>query len=295
MTDSLLDVLDLTDMPEPERSLTLPLQKRPAQGQREGAHDALFSALYTRLYARAYRLLANRADAQDVVQEAFLRWHAARDLALQVPAAWLHTVVTRLAIDRLRLQRKWMSAEMLDEARMADEVAGLTEASSPLERIELHEALGQAVDLMLQRLGREECQVLLLREVCELDYAALAQRLGRTPAHCRQLLHRARKRLQQGPARGVDDRARRAEVVPALVDSLMKEDAVAVLAWVDLAYRGLASGVGVAPAAVQCLAPGGSAAAGKQCPAKTNSTVGAILAAAALIARLRAGMDTPVL
>lgn len=132
--------------------------------------------------------------------------------------------------------------------------------------------------------------MLLLREVCELDYAALALRLGRTPEHCRQLLHRARKRLQRGPARGVDDRARRAEVVPALVDSLMKEDAVAVLAWVDLAYRGLASGAGVAPAAVQCLAPGG-----KPCAAKTDSTVGAILAAAALIARLRAGMDTPVL
>lgn len=153
-----------------------------------------FHQLRPRLFGIAYRMLGSRADADDAVQDAWLRWNAneARD-ALASAEAWLVTVVTRLCIDRLRsatLEREAYIGPWLAEPLVT------REGDSPESRLELVGDVSLAFMLMLERLGPEERAVFLLHEVFECDYADIAAAVGKTEAACRQLLHRARERVR---------------------------------------------------------------------------------------------------
>lgn len=152
-----------------------------------------FTALRPRLFSIAYRMLGIRADAEDIVQDAWLRWHQADLATLQSPEAWLVTVVTRLAIDRLRAAKAeretyvgWWLPEPLVEL---DERTPETVAEQASE-------LSLAVMWVLERLAPEERAAFLLREVFDNDYADIADLLGRSEASCRQMVHRAAERVQ---------------------------------------------------------------------------------------------------
>lgn len=155
---------------------------------------AQFHQLRPRLFGMAYRMLGSRADADDAVQDAWLRWNAsdARD-TLASTDAWLVTIVTRLCIDRLRhalLEREAYTGSWLPEP-IVTRAADLPEA-----RLELAGDISMAFMLMLERLGPEERAVFLLHEVFDCDYADIAAAVGKTEAACRQLLHRARERVR---------------------------------------------------------------------------------------------------
>jgi RNA polymerase sigma-70 factor, ECF subfamily len=153
-----------------------------------------FNANRPRLYGIAYRMLGSRAEAEDILQDAWLRWHDADVAALRTPQAWLVTVVTRLCIDRLR------SAKTEREAYIGPwlpEPLVPAETMSPEAAAELASDVSFAFLMVLERLAPEERAAFLLHQVFDLDYPDIAGMLGKTQAACRQIVHRARQRVQR--------------------------------------------------------------------------------------------------
>ena len=162
-----------------------------------------FTTLRPRLFGLAYRMLGVRADAEDVLQDAWLRWSRQDTAALQSAEAWLVTVVTRLSIDRLRALKAereayvgWWLPEPLVEMQ-----AGAQQQHTPESAAELAGELSVAFLYVLERLGPEERAAFLLRQVFDYDYADISAQLGKTEAACRQLVHRASERVQQARTR----------------------------------------------------------------------------------------------
>ncbi|MEF7613360.1 RNA polymerase sigma-70 factor [Aquincola sp. MAHUQ-54] len=159
--------------------------------------DDPFAALRPRLFGIAYRMLGTRADAEDVLQDAWLRWHHADTGALASAEAWLVTVVTRLSIDRLRAARAERDAYVgwwLPEPLVA------VDERTPEAVAELASDLSMAFLWVLERLAPEERAAFLLRQVFDRDYDEIAAMLGRSEAACRQMVHRARERVRRaGP------------------------------------------------------------------------------------------------
>ena len=164
---------------------------------------ASFQSHRPRLLALAYRLLGSRADAEDVVQDAWLRWHQAERSAIADPEAWLVTTTTRLGIDRLRALRArrqhYVGPWLPEPARIEDGDAFHDEradqAPGPAHAAETAEQVSLAFLAVLERLGVEERAAFLLKEAFDYDYAQIAALLGQGEANCRQMVHRARERL----------------------------------------------------------------------------------------------------
>jgi RNA polymerase sigma-70 factor, ECF subfamily len=145
-----------------------------------------------RLFGIAYRMLGSVDDAEDVVQECWLRWNGADTEAVRQPEAWLVSVTTRLAIDRLRhaaTEREHYVGHWLPEP-----IA--TAVESPDRRTELTSDLSMAFLMLLERLAPEERAALLLHDVFDASYAEIAEVLERTEVACRQMVHRARVRVR---------------------------------------------------------------------------------------------------
>jgi len=161
------------------------------------AATALFETHRSRLFGLAYRMLGTPADAEDVVHEAWLRLHA-QDLAtLDDPEAWLVTVTTRLALDRLRRAKAereqyvgpWLPEPLSDEAE------------SPDATLERGESLTLSFLLLLERLSPEERAAFLLHDVFDYSHAEAAAILEIAEDACRQRVHRAKARLREGRPR----------------------------------------------------------------------------------------------
>ena len=158
---------------------------------------ALFQQHRPRLLGLAYRMLGTPADAEDVLHDAWLRLHA-QDLAtLDDPEAWLVTVTTRLALDRLRrakAERERYTGPWLPEPLVA-------EAAPPEAELERGETLTLSFLLLLERLSPDERAAFLLREIFDYSHAETAAILGIGEEACRQRVHRARARLREGRPR----------------------------------------------------------------------------------------------
>ena len=162
-----------------------------------------FTALRPRLFGIAYRMLGVRADAEDVLQDAWLRWSRQDVAVLQSVEAWLVTVVTRLAIDRLRALKAEREAYVgwwLPEP-LVDLLGEGHHHQTPESAAELAGELSVAFLYVLERLGSEERAAFLLRQVFDYDYPDIAVQLGKTEASCRQMVHRASERVQQARTR----------------------------------------------------------------------------------------------
>jgi RNA polymerase sigma-70 factor (ECF subfamily) len=155
-----------------------------------------FAELRPLLFALAYRMLSSVAEAEDVVQEAFLRYRRAREdgAAVASPKAYLSAVVTRLAIDELRsarARRETYSGQWLPEPLLTDEGAG-----DPAALAEQADSLSMAFLLLLERLTPAERAVFLLRDVFGYGYDEVAEIVGRSEANCRQIAVRARRHVE---------------------------------------------------------------------------------------------------
>jgi RNA polymerase sigma factor (sigma-70 family) len=172
-------------------------------------HDrtAQFQACRPKLYGIAYRMLGSRADAEDMLQEAFLRWHRTDGGTVRSPEAWLTTAVTRLCIDRLRaarVERRAYFGPWLPEPLVGEE------SGQPDRASELASDLSVAFLLLLERLAPRERAAFLLHEVFDCGYGEIAPMLGVSEANCRQIVRRARQRVQRDrPRFEVSDSARR--------------------------------------------------------------------------------------
>jgi RNA polymerase sigma-70 factor (ECF subfamily) len=152
----------------------------------------LFQAHRSRLFGVAYRMLGSASDAEDVVQDAWLRYSNARPADLRSPAAYLTTIVTRLCLDRLksaRTAREEYVGPWLPEPLVTDEAPG------PERSVARAESVTLAFMVLLETLSPEERAVFLLREVFDHEYDEIAGMLDTTPANCRQLFHRAKTHI----------------------------------------------------------------------------------------------------
>lgn len=152
-----------------------------------------FNRLRPRLQGIAYRMLGSSAEAEEVVQDAWLRWHEADQDSLDNTEAWLVSITTRLAIDRLRtakVQREHYIGTWLPEPLLSDSPV------SPEQVLERADDVSVAFLALLERLAPEARAAYLLREVFDADYGEVAEALGKTEPACRQLVHRAKVQLQ---------------------------------------------------------------------------------------------------
>ena len=155
------------------------------------SHGAAFEPLRHRLFAVAYRMTGTKADAEDIVQEAYVRWHQADVGAVRSPEAWLVSVATRLSIDRLRkasVEREKYTGPWLPEPLFGD--------PSPEERLEHASDLSVAFMMLLERLAPVERAAFLLHDIFDRDYTEIARVLRKSEAACRQTVHRARERVR---------------------------------------------------------------------------------------------------
>lgn len=173
LLELLLHFRAMTELPKPEQT---------------------FAALRPRLFSIAYRMLGIRADAEDVVQDAWLRWHGSEQTEVQSAEAWLVTVTTRLAIDRLRTRKSereayigWWLPEPLVEL----------DERTPETAAELASDVSVAFMWVLERLSPDERAAFLMRQVFDQDYVDIAATLGKSEAACRQMVSRAQARVQQ--------------------------------------------------------------------------------------------------
>jgi RNA polymerase sigma-70 factor (TIGR02957 family) len=152
----------------------------------------VFSGLRPRLHGIAYRMLGSNEEAEDVVQDAWLRWRHAAQGAIDNEEAWLVSVVTHLAIDRLRtakVEREHYIGMWLPEPVMSDT------SPSPEQMLEKAENISIAFLTVLERLSPEARAAFLMREVFGAGYGDIALMLGKSEAACRQLVHRAKTQI----------------------------------------------------------------------------------------------------
>jgi len=199
-------------------------------GTSGGDGEAVFSAERARLLGLAYRMTGSLSEAEDVVQDAWLRWSGTDRRAVDNPAAWLTTVATRLSLDRLKAidrRRADYVGEWLPEPVATNR--------GPEEAAEVADSLTLGFLVMLDRLTPLERAAFLLADVFSEPYASIATTLGRSPEACRQIASRARHKLHQdrgddqGPDRSGDD----AELLGRLVAAVLAGDAAAVVDLLD--------------------------------------------------------------
>src|SRR5215472_7342384 len=155
-----------------------------------------FKPINPLLFSIAYRMTGIASQAEDIVQDAYLRYQQADRAAVQSPKAYLTTIVTHLSLNYLKsAQRKreeyigiWLPEPIL---------TSLPEGESPEEQYEQHESISIAFLVLLERLSPPERAVFLLHEAFDYSFAEIAEIIEKTPEHCRQLFHRAKSHLAE--------------------------------------------------------------------------------------------------
>ena len=181
--------------------------------------SAAFESARPRLFGLAYRMLGSRAEAEDIVQEAYIRWHQTAADTVRNAEAWLVTTATRLAIDRLRAlkaEREAYTGPWLPEPLIAPE--------PPDREVELASDLSVAFMVLLERLAPEERAAFLLHDVFECGYAEIARLLGKTEAASRQIVHRARGRVRGEQPRFHTSEAARVRLLKTFVAAMEARD-----------------------------------------------------------------------
>jgi RNA polymerase sigma-70 factor (ECF subfamily) len=190
--------------------------------------DAPYEELRPLLFSIAYRMIGSVSEAEDIVQEAFLRIHRAETegTTIDSPKAYLSAVTTRLGIDHLksaRVRREQYVGEWLPEPLLTDE--GSPDAAAHAETAD---SLSTAFLVLLESLTPVERAVFLLREVFEYGYDEIARIVERSEENCRQLYVRARRHVDEGRPRFEADRKHRDELVERFFAAAERGDLAAL-------------------------------------------------------------------
>jgi len=185
-----------------------------------------FEEARPRLTGRAYRILGVLADADDVVQEAWIRWSRADRATIENPDAWLNTAVTRLAIDRLRQRKRdeeryvgpWLPSPVVQRS------------DDPADAAELADSMTTAFLIMLERLSPDERAAFLLADVFGERFDSIAASLDRSVESCRQLASRARRKLRDADVARRDEADASEVVVRRFLTALATGDEAAAVA-----------------------------------------------------------------
>jgi RNA polymerase sigma-70 factor, ECF subfamily len=183
-----------------------------------------------RLEATAYRMLGSRSDADDAVQEAWLRLHRTDAAGLDNLPAWLTTVVARICLDMLR--QRASQREQPYGVHLPDPIVQPWPRNDPEHQTALAEAVGQALLVVLDTLSPAERVAFVLHDTLAVPFDIIATLLDRTPAAAKMLASRARRRVQATPTPDTD-LARQREVVEAFVAATRSGDFDALVAVLD--------------------------------------------------------------
>jgi len=209
------------------------------EARQKGNQGQEFERYRTLLFSIAYRMTGSASDAEDLVQETYLRFQASASQEIASLKAYLSTIITRLALDYLksaRVAREQYIGSWLPEPILTSEDGG-----SPLADLEQQEALSLAFLRLLEALSPPERAVFLLHEVFEYPFSEISGMLEKSAANCRQIFHRARQALQDNRARFEPEPQRQRQLLlsflsasqagdMAALTSLLAEDAVS---WSD--------------------------------------------------------------
>jgi RNA polymerase sigma-70 factor (ECF subfamily) len=197
------------------------------------------------LFSIAYRMLGSVADAEDMLQETFLRWQQVSVDQVRSPRAFLVTIVSRLCINHLqsaRARREEYVGQWLPEPIMTGSEA------DPLTPVRTGESLSMAFLVLLERLTPMERAVFLLREVFEYEYAEIAEALGQSEANCRQILRRAKQHVAEMRPRFRASAERRDELLQQFLQATSKGDLAELVALLSQDAVLHSDGGGKAPA-----------------------------------------------
>jgi len=197
-----------------------------------------------RLLALAYRMLGSHADAEDIVQDAWLRWSNAAHESIESSEAWLITAVTRLSIDRLRALRReregyvgfWLPEPVVTADERTPEAASI-----------LASDVSYAMLWMMERLSPLERAAFLLREVFDRDYAEIAAALDKSVAACRQLVHRASRHVRNDERRYTVDHAAQRQLLEQFIAAAQNADMQTLQALVSADAELVGDGGGKVP------------------------------------------------
>jgi RNA polymerase sigma-70 factor (ECF subfamily) len=190
--------------------------------------NQVYEELRPLMFSIAYRMVGSASEAEDIVQEAFLRYHreGERGMGIESPKAYLSTITTRLSIDHLRSARvrreryvgTWLPEPVLDEAE--PEVVSHAETA---------DTLSMAFLVLLESLSPVERAVFLLREVFDYGYEQIAAIVGKSEDNCRQIAVRARRHVDARRPRFEASRARREELARRFFDAVARQDETALV------------------------------------------------------------------
>ena len=204
----------------------------------------LYEQLRPLMFSIAYRMLGSASEAEDIVQEAFLRLHreSAKGTAIESPKAYLSAITTRLSIDHLRsarVRRERYVGTWLPEPLVTDDVAPHAETA---------DSLSMAFLVLLESLTPVERAVFLLREVFDYGYDEIAKVVGKSEDNCRQIAVRARRQIEAKKPRFEASRKRREELAQLFFDAVVKGDTEGLLGLLAADVVAYGDGGGKTPA-----------------------------------------------
>lgn len=186
-----------------------------------------FNSYRAYLFAIAYRMLGSVMDAEDMVQETYLRWQNSNAAAIESPKSYLAAIITRLCIDHLRsakVQRETYMGEWLPEPLLLDPMPPQEDMAA------LADTLSIAFLVLLETLSPTERAVFLLREVFDYEYAEIAEMVDKSEANCRQMVRRARQHLADGRPRFQSTPEEQQHIVYQFAQACVQGDMAGLLA-----------------------------------------------------------------
>jgi RNA polymerase sigma-70 factor (ECF subfamily) len=244
---------------EPGAEVEIPTPKR--NSSQKTKHDRLewFNQHRPLLFGVAYRMLGSFADAEDLLQDTFIRWQQASEVEVESPRALLVTILTRLCIDHLqsaRVRREEYFGQWLPEPLVTGP------SQNPLIALEVDESLSLAFLLLLERLTPVERAVLVLREVFDYEYSEIAAILDQSEPNCRQILRRARQHIKQSRSRFDASRETQEELLRRFSEASSLGDLEGLVALLSKEAVFYSDGGGKAPALPKPIYGAGNIARG---------------------------------
>lgn len=210
---------------------------------------AIFEGHRRMLLGLAYRILGTRSDAEDAVQDTYIKWQAADRAALDDPGSWLTTTCTRRCIDILRSAHKrrveYVGAWLPEPLETPEESAE--------DRVDLASSLTTAFLLVLERLTPKERAAYLLHEIFDIPYPEVARSLDMEEAACRKLVSRARANVDRSKVRYVPPRDRQDELLAAFSAAIVDGDAARLAAMLSADVELAVDSGGKVPALLEVL------------------------------------------
>jgi RNA polymerase sigma-70 factor, ECF subfamily len=216
----------------------------------ETTREPVYEELRPLLFSLAYRMVGSTSDAEDIVQEAFLRFHreARRGTQIASPKAWLSTVTTRLAINHAQSARVWRERYV---GTWLPEPLVTEPEPAEARHAETADSLSLAFLVLLESLGPVERAVFLLREVFDYGYEEIAAVVGKSPDNCRQIAVRARRQVQARKPRFEASHRKRQELARRFFEAVQADDTQGLVRLLAADVVVYGDGGGKAPASLR--------------------------------------------